>query len=137
MPGVTLDLQNADPNQETTVSLQPDGTTMATTVQSLGSITIFTYAPMLILSGAVGKLSLPQWVNTLMTYFPVQPVIQSVSRALGSSSGGLPLISVRDLAVLAAWAAGCLALSVRFFRWDPHRPRHARAAGAANHDRSG
>lgn len=100
-------------------------TTMATTVQSLGSITIFTYAPLLILSGAIGKLSLPQWVNTLMTYFPVQPVIHSISRALGGSAGGLPLISPRDLAVLAGWAAGCLALSVRYFRWDPHRPRHA------------
>lgn len=100
-------------------------TAMATTIQSLSSITVFTYAPLLILSGAVGKLSLPQWVNTLMTYFPVQPVIQSVSRALGSSSGGLPLISPRDLVVLAAWAVGFLALSVRYFRWDPHRPSHA------------
>ncbi|HTV10781.1 MAG TPA: flagellar filament capping protein FliD [Acidimicrobiales bacterium] len=35
MPGVTIDLQEADPGQETTVSLQPDGQTMASTVQSL------------------------------------------------------------------------------------------------------
>jgi flagellar hook-associated protein 2 len=35
MPGVTIDLQQADPGQETTISLQPDGQTMATTVQSL------------------------------------------------------------------------------------------------------
>ncbi|HTW09121.1 MAG TPA: flagellar filament capping protein FliD [Acidimicrobiales bacterium] len=35
MPGVTLHLQNADPGTETTISLQPDGTTMASTVQSL------------------------------------------------------------------------------------------------------
>jgi hypothetical protein len=27
---------------------------------------------------------------------------------------------------------GGLLLSVRFFRWDPHRPRHARATGAGN-----
>jgi hypothetical protein len=39
--------------------------------------------------------------------------------------------------LLAAWALGGLLVSVRFFQWDPHRPRHARAAGAANHDRSG
>ena len=43
----------------------------------------------------------------------------------------------RDLAVLAAWALGGLLLSVRFFQWDPHRPRHARGAGAVNQDRSG
>ena len=35
MPGVTIDLQEADPGQPTTISLQPDGQTMATTVQSL------------------------------------------------------------------------------------------------------
>lgn len=35
MPGVTIDLQEADPGQQTTISLQPDGQTMATTVQSL------------------------------------------------------------------------------------------------------
>jgi flagellar hook-associated protein 2 len=35
MPGVTIDLQEADPGVPTTVSLQPDGTTMAATVQSL------------------------------------------------------------------------------------------------------
>ena len=37
MPGVTLELLQADPGTETTVSLQPDGQTMATTVQSLVS----------------------------------------------------------------------------------------------------
>jgi flagellar hook-associated protein 2 len=35
MPGVTLDLLQADPGTQTTISLQPDGQTMATTVQSL------------------------------------------------------------------------------------------------------
>jgi hypothetical protein len=51
----------------------------------------------------------------------------------GQSGFALP---GRDLAVLAAWAVGCLLLSVRFFQWDPHRPRHARAAGAKNPARS-
>ena len=35
MPGVTIDLLQADPGHQTTISLQPDGQTMATTVQSL------------------------------------------------------------------------------------------------------
>jgi flagellar hook-associated protein 2 len=35
MPGVTIDLQEADPDEPTTISLQPDGQTMATTVQTL------------------------------------------------------------------------------------------------------
>lgn len=35
MPGVTIQLLAANPGQETTISLEPDGQTMATTVQSL------------------------------------------------------------------------------------------------------
>lgn len=35
MPGVTLNLLQADPTHQTTITLQPDGQTMATTVQSL------------------------------------------------------------------------------------------------------
>ena len=68
-----------------------------------------------------------------MSYLPAQPMIDAVTRALQPSAGW----SGRDLAVLAAWALGGLLVSVRFFRWDPNRPRHARSAGAANHDRSG
>jgi hypothetical protein len=58
-----------------------------------------------------------------MSYLPAQPMIDAVNRAL-QHSGALP---GRDLAVLAAWALGGLLVSVRCFRWDPHRPRHARA----------
>jgi hypothetical protein len=38
---------------------------------------------------------------------------------------------------LTATAVIGLLLSVRFFRWDPNRPRHARATGAGNPARSG
>jgi hypothetical protein len=62
---------------------------------------------------------------SLMSYLPVQPMIDAVTRALGPAAA----LPGRDLAVLAAWAAGGLLLSVRFFAWDPRRPRHARAAG--------
>ena len=70
---------------------------------------------------------LPHWLNTLMSYLPAQPMIDGVTRALESGAG----MSGRDLVVLAAWAVGCLLLSVRFFRWDPTRPRHARTAAPA------
>jgi len=50
-----------------------------------------------------------------------------VNRALGHS-GSLPW---RDLAVLSAWALSALLISVRVFRWDPHRPLHARRARPA------
>ena len=31
------------------------------------------------------------------------------------------------IVMLGHLAVGCLLLSARFFKWDPHRPRHARA----------
>jgi hypothetical protein len=87
-----------------------------------------TYIPLIIFSGGFGGLSgLPHWLTTLMSYLPAQPMIDAVTRALEPAAS----MSGRDLAVLAAWAVGCLLLSVRFFKWDPHRPRHARAAGKA------
>jgi hypothetical protein len=83
----------------------------------------------LFFSGGVGNLALPHWLTTAMSYMPVQPVIHTVTRALQHQGNGVALISPRDLAVLAAWTVGCMVLSVRFFRWDPHRPRHARRPG--------
>ena len=58
-----------------------------------------------------------------MTYLPAQPLIDAVSRVL---QGGGTLMSAHDVAVLAGWAVGGLLVSMRFFQWDPHRPRHAR-----------
>jgi hypothetical protein len=52
------------------------------------------------------------------------PAHQSVPVRIADGLGG-------DLAVLAAWAAGGLLVSVRFFQWDPRRPRHARPARSA------
>lgn len=101
-------------------------TPVISTAQGANPVLVFTYIPVLFFSGAVGNLALPHWLNTAMSYFPVQPVIHAVTTALQHQGGGLALISPRDLAVLGGWAVGCLALSVRFFRWDPHRPRHAR-----------
>ncbi|HEY7881035.1 MAG TPA: ABC transporter permease [Streptosporangiaceae bacterium] len=114
-------------------------TPLLTSAQGANPLLTLTYLPLIIFSGGFGGLSgLPDWLNTAMSYLPAQPMIDAVTRALQSSAGQPgPGLSGRDLAVLAAWALGGLLVSVRFFRWDPHRPRHARAAGAANHDRSG
>jgi ABC-2 type transport system permease protein len=99
--------------------------------QGANQLLALTYIPLIIFSGGFGGLSgLPHWLNTLMSYLPAQPMIGPVTRALetGTGQSGFALPG-RDLVVLAAWAVGCLLLSVRFFQWDPHRPRHARAAG--------
>jgi ABC-2 type transport system permease protein len=87
-------------------------------------VLMLTYIPLIILSGSFGPIAeLPHWLTTTMTYLPAQPLIDTVSRVLQHGSGAL--MSTHDVAVLAAWAVGGLLVSVRFFRWDPHRPRHA------------
>jgi len=113
-------------------------TRLIPSAQGANQLLALTYIPLIIFSGGFGGLSgLPHWLNTLMSYLPAQPMIDAVTRGLemGTGQPGLSLPG-RDLAVLAAWAVGCLLLSVRFFRWDPTRPRHARAAGAGNPARS-
>jgi ABC-2 type transport system permease protein len=113
-------------------------TRLIPSAQGANQLLALTYIPLIIFSGGFGGLSgMPHWLNTLMSYLPAQPMIGAVTRALetGTGQSGLALPG-RDLAVLAAWAVGCLLLSVRFFQWDPHRPRHARATGAGNPARS-
>jgi ABC-2 type transport system permease protein len=91
--------------------------------QGAYSILALTYLPLLVFSGGFGGINgLPHWLTRLMTYFPVQPIISGTASAL-QHPGIMP---GRDILVLAAWAAGGMALSVLYFRWDPTRPKHAR-----------
>jgi ABC-2 type transport system permease protein len=112
-----------------------------------------TYIPLIIFSGGFGGLSgLPHWLDTLMSYLPAQPMIGAVTRALetGTGQSGYALPG-RDLVVLAAWAVGCLLLSVRSFQWDPssgtriglgtrgppgRREQHERAGAPGGQDRT-
>jgi len=110
-------------------------TAIIPSAQSAQPVLMLTYIPLIVLGGAFGAItSLPHWVNTTMTYLPVQPVIDAASRALAQGSG--PIMSVHDLAVLAGWVVGGLLVSFRFFAWDPHRPAHARPADAGTTARS-
>jgi ABC-2 type transport system permease protein len=103
-------------------------TPLVPTTQGANGMLALTYLPLLIFSGGFGTISgLPHWLSELMTYLPVQPVVNASTQALLNPGGVMP---VRDLIVLGAWTLGCLLLSVRFFRWDPHRPRHARKESA-------
>jgi ABC-2 type transport system permease protein len=110
-------------------------TAIIPSAQAAQPLLMLAYIPLVILSGAFGAVTaLPHWLTTTMTYLPAQPLIDAVSGVLQHSSGAL--MSGHDLAVLAGWAAGGLLISMRFFPWDPHRPGHARRAGASRHPRS-
>jgi ABC-2 type transport system permease protein len=103
-------------------------TALISTVQSAQPVLMLTYLPLVFLSGAFGPISsLPHWLTTAMTYLPAQPLADALSAAL--LHGGGALMPGRDAAVLAGWLLGGLLLSLRFFRWAPNRPGHARRAG--------
>ncbi|HSZ41535.1 MAG TPA: ABC transporter permease [Trebonia sp.] len=101
-------------------------TALISNAQSAQPVLMLTYLPLVLLSGAFGTIqSLPHWVTTVVSYLPAQPITNAISQALLHSGG--PLLPAHDLAVLGGWLIGGLLLSVRFFRWDPGRPRHGRA----------
>jgi ABC-2 type transport system permease protein len=115
-------------------------TVLVPTAQSAGPVLMITYLPVILFSGGLGTLGAePGWLATVARYLPAQPVIDAATRALqhaaSHAGGGLVLVSGRELAVLAAWAAAGLILSVCFFRWDPVRPRHSRTASQADQRR--
>jgi flagellar hook-associated protein 2 len=94
MPGVTIDLQQADPTHETTISLEPDGTTMASTVQSLvtavntlitdlNTATAYTQASGSTTSGTAGPLLGDPTASSLLN-----SVLSAVSGAVGVNSSG-------------------------------------------------
>jgi len=102
-------------------------TAFISTAQSAQPVLMLTYLPLVFLSGAFGPLQdLPHWLTRVITYLPAQPIADATSRALLQS--GRTLIPEHDAAVLVGWLAVGLLASLRFFRWDPHRPAHARPA---------
>lgn len=89
------------------------------TVEAAWPLLGATYLPIVILSGSFGTVSSePRWLTTIMDYLPVQPIITSATRALLPATS-TPVISTRDLGVLAAWAATGLLVSQRWFCWAP------------------
>jgi ABC-2 type transport system permease protein len=112
-------------------------TPLITSAQGANPLLTLTYIPLIIFSGGLGAISgLPSWLSTLMSYLPAQPMVDAATRALDGPGGGLHLMTGHDLVVLAAWVAGGLLISVRFFAWDPHRPAHARHLEAGSPARS-
>jgi ABC-2 type transport system permease protein len=103
--------------------------------QAAQPVLMLVYFPLVVLSGSFGAITdLPHWLTTAMTYLPAQPLINAISGVMLHGSGSI--MSAHDLAVLIGWAVGGLLISVWFFAWDPHRPRHARRAVASTTARS-
>jgi ABC-2 type transport system permease protein len=100
-------------------------TALIPTVEAAAPTMMLTYFPVVIASGALGSISEPHWLSTLVSYLPAQPLVHAAGTALGYSAGHTWL-PARDVIVLAAWAVAGIAVSVVTFRWEPHRPTQRR-----------
>jgi ABC-2 type transport system permease protein len=101
-------------------------------VESANPIFMLIYFPVIVISGVFGTISaLPHWLTTLASYLPAQPVIDAMNDAARHAPGA-SFLPLRDVAVLAAWIVGGLAVALVIFRWEPHRPVQRRAARATS-----
>ena len=90
-------------------------------------VLMFTYLPVLFLSGALGPVNgLPRWVAELMHRMPPGAMVDGMTAALRGNT-----VPAGDLVALAAWGIGGLVLACAVFRWDPVPPaaRVARVPG--------
>lgn len=105
----------------TCASIGTAASALIPTVEAAWPLLGLTYLPMVILSGGFGSVGAePAWLATIVDYLPVRPIVDGAANALHPGSGGLP-ISAHGAVVLAAWAAGGMLLSQRWFQWAPRR----------------
>ena len=84
---------------------------------SAGAITNGTYIPLSLVSGTFhGNLQLPDWLEALVSVFPIKALTDGLRAGYDPAADPWPLGS---LAVLAAWAVIGIALAHRYFRWEP------------------
>lgn len=82
-----------------------------------------TYLPVVLVSGAIGRISgEPSWAAALTRFLPVRPVLDAVVDTL-QQPGPASFMSLQGLAVLSAWTLLALVVALLRFRWAP---RHAR-----------
>jgi ABC-2 type transport system permease protein len=105
-------------------------TAAISTVESASSVLLVVYFPTVIASGLLGSINEPHWLTTLAGYLPARPVATLLANALTEPSLR-NMFPLHDVIVLCCWAAGGLAIAIRFFRWEPHRPHNARPTRTA------
>jgi ABC-2 type transport system permease protein len=77
--------------------------------------------PLEFISGIfVPSSQIPGWMDAIASVFPVKPLFDAILTAFDPATTGVG-IAWGDLAVVAAWGVAGVALSLRFFRWSPHR----------------
>ena len=86
---------------------------------SAGPITHATYLPLAFVSGVFDPTTdIPSWLETLVSLFPVQALVEVLKAAYDPMAGGVPL---GPTLVLAVWGIAAIAIAVRTFKWVPTR----------------
>lgn len=85
--------------------------------------------PLLFFSGLFSPVSdEPSWLARLADWLPARPFADAVAHALSGGPAGVP---VTDAVTLTCWGAAGLAVSLRYFRWDPVPVAQGAARGTA------
>lgn len=79
----------------------------------------FIFFPLVFLSGTFYPINPSSLIAHVMQWLPLRPFTLSMFRVFDPRGG--PLVSLRDLGVLAAWGIGAALLAARRFRWEPRR----------------
>ena len=84
-----------------------------------GPITHATYLPLALVSGVFDpSINIPGWLETLVSLFPVQALVELLVAAYDPTADGVPLGASL---VLAIWGIGAIAIAMRSFSWVPSR----------------
>ena len=85
--------------------------------ESAGAITNGTYLPLALISGTFnGSLTLPLWLDRVVSLFPIKAMTDSLKALYDPASSGPSLANVL---VLVVWTIIGMVLARRYFRWDP------------------
>jgi ABC-2 type transport system permease protein len=79
------------------------------------------YFPIVFISGVFYPLSNGSVLTRIADYFPIRHMITALVSAFENGPGSG--LRVGDLLVMLLWAGIGLAITARWFRWEPRRPR--------------
>jgi ABC-type multidrug transport system permease subunit len=102
------------------LSLAAGGFLLAALVRNSRAVAAVGLAVLFVLSffSDVFLVGGPEWMGNVGALFPLKHLQNGLADAWDPSG---PVIAWENLAVMAGWAVGAGALSVRFFRWEPRR----------------
>lgn len=88
----------------------------ATDIKKAGMISSIIYFPMLLFSGTtVPTTVFPEKIQTLIKFLPLSRGIEVIN---GMLLGHSPVLYVKHITILLMLSAICIAISVKFFRWE-------------------